>query len=99
MSETPPYNPDTSPSLPGAILKRCREYHGITLNDVAEATKIGVNYIEALEGDKLGEFASLAYLKGFLRIYSTHLGLNPEDMLRLYERYLSRVGTFSHGKN
>lgn len=86
MSETQPHNQESATTLPGAILKRCREYHGISLHDAAEATKIGVNYLTALEEDRASEFASLAYLKGFLRIYATHLGLNPEDMLRLYER-------------
>jgi len=73
-------------SSPGTVLKRCREYHGISLAEAAEATKIGVNYLTALENGKTGEFASIAYLKGFLRIYSSYLGLNPDDMLRLFER-------------
>lgn len=86
MSETQPHNQESATTLPGAILKRCREYHGITLSEAAETTKIGVNYLTALEEDKISEFASLAYLKGFLRIYANYLGLNPEDMLRIYER-------------
>lgn len=87
MSDILPDNPDYSTiNSPGAILKRCREYHGITLDEAAEATKIGLNYLRALEADQIEEFASQAYLKGFLRIYAAHLGLNADDMMRLYEK-------------
>ncbi|MBT1072696.1 helix-turn-helix domain-containing protein [Pelotalea chapellei] len=97
MTETSS-NPDYSTlSSPGAILKRCREYHGITLDEAAEATKIGVNYLLALEEDQINKFASQAYLKGFLRTYATHLGLNADDMMRLYEKLYAPAETSSQG--
>ena len=77
---------DPSAASPGAILKRCREYHEITLEEAEEATKIGANYLQALEEDQIGQFGSMAYLKGFLRIYTTYLGLNPDDMIRLFDK-------------
>jgi len=80
---------DPSATSPGAILKRCREYHDLSLEEAEEATKIGANYLKALEEDQVSQFSSLAYLKGFLRIYATYLGLNPDDMIRLYERLYS----------
>ena len=69
---------------PGAILRRCREFHGITLEEASETTKIGVSYLKALEEDQILEFANQAYLKGFLRIYATYLGLNSDDVARMY---------------
>jgi len=80
---------DPSASSPGAILRRCREYHDLSLEEAEESTKIGVNYLIALEEDQISQFSSLAYLKGFLRIYATYLGLNPDDMIRLYEKLYS----------
>jgi cytoskeletal protein RodZ len=80
---------DPSGASPGAILRRCREYHGLTLEEAEQATKIGANYLNALEEDQVGQFASLAYLKGFLRIYAAYLGLNPDDMIRLYDKLYS----------
>jgi cytoskeleton protein RodZ len=80
---------DPSAASPGAILKRCREYHELTLEEAEESTKIGANYLLALEEDQISQFSSLAYLKGFLRIYATYLGLNPDDMIRLYEKLYS----------
>lgn len=92
MHEVETNTVDPSASSPGAILKRCREYHGLTLEEAEEATKIGANYLAALEGDQISQFASLAYLKGFLRIYASYLGLNPDDMIRLYDKLYSSGG-------
>lgn len=99
MSETITNNSDSSASSPGAILKRCREYHGISLDEAAEATKVGSNYLQALEEDQAKEFASLAYLKGFLRIYASYLGLNPDDIMRLYEKIYAPVGMRGAGQS
>ena len=82
-------------SSPGAILKRCRMYHGTTIEEAAEATKIDVYHLEALENDQIQVFANLTYLKGFLRIYSAYLGLNLDDLMPLYER----LDTQSDGHN
>jgi cytoskeleton protein RodZ len=69
---------------PGAILRRCREFHEITLEEASETTRIGVSHLKALEEDQIREFANQAYLKGFLRIYATYLGLNSDDIARMY---------------
>ncbi len=86
MSEIGTHTVDPSATSPGAILKRCREYHEITLEEAEEATKIGANYLQALEEDQISQFGSMAYLKGFLRIYATYLGLNPDDLIRLFDK-------------
>jgi cytoskeletal protein RodZ len=100
VSEIDTHTIDPSAASPGAILKRCREYHEISLEESEEATKIGANYLQALEEDQIGQFASPAYLKGFLRIYSTYLGLNPDDMIRQFDKLYASGGTQnSHKKN
>ena len=86
---------DPSATSPGAILKRCREYHDLSLEEAEESTKIGANYLLALEEDQVSQFSSLAYLKGFLRIYATYLGLNPDDMIRLFEKLYAANGESS----
>ncbi|MDO9308706.1 MAG: DUF4115 domain-containing protein [Deltaproteobacteria bacterium] len=77
---------ETTGNSPGAILKRCREYHGLSLENASETTKIGISYLRALEEDQIREFANLTYLKGFLRIYAAYLGLNSDDMARMYDK-------------
>ena len=85
-SDSDPASPEQSGGSPGTILRRCREYHGITLEEASETTKIGLSHLKALEDDRIREFANQAYLKGFLRIYATYLGLNSEDVARMYEK-------------
>lgn len=77
---------ETASGSPGTILRRCREFHGITLEEASETTKIGISHLKALEDDQIREFANQAYLKGFLRIYATFLGLNAEDIARMYDK-------------
>lgn len=76
---------ETTPQTPGPILRRCREFHNISFETAAETTKIGKNYLRALEDDRHSDFASPAYLKGFLRIYANYLGLNADDLVRMLE--------------
>jgi cytoskeletal protein RodZ len=78
--------PETTSGSPGSILRRCREFHGITLEEASETTKIGISHLKALEDDQIREFANEAYLKGFLRIYATYLGLNSDDIARMYAK-------------
>jgi len=98
LAETVTNNADLSTSSMGPILRRCREYHGISIEEAADATKIGINYLRALESDKIKEFPSLAYLKGFLRIYSTYLGLNPDDIIRICEKQYLPAGAPKNSK-
>lgn len=99
MSENLTENQDYSNSSPGAILKRCREFHRISIDEAADATKIGENYLTALENDSIKDFANIAYLKGFLRIYSNYLSLNADDMVRLFERLYEPSGNYKNSSN
>ncbi|MHB8123534.1 MAG: helix-turn-helix domain-containing protein [Desulfuromonadaceae bacterium] len=86
MSDPVCSTPETASGSPGAVLRRCREFHGVTLEDASETTKIGVSYLRSLENDQIHEFANQAYLRGFLRIYATYLGLNFDDMAPMYDK-------------
>lgn len=79
-------SPESLGGSPGTVLRRCREFHGITIEEASDFTKIGVSYLKALEDDQIHKFANQAYLKGFLRIYATYLGLNSDDVARMYDK-------------
>lgn len=89
MENEPHTSGNQTQASPGEILKRCREFHDMSLDSAAEATKISADYLQALEENRISQFASLAYLKGFVRIYANNLGLNPDDIIRLYEKMYS----------
>jgi cytoskeletal protein RodZ len=84
--------PEYLAGSPGAILRRCREFHGLSLEEASETTKIGIYHLKALEDDQIRLFANQAYLKGFLRIYATYLGLNSDDIARLYDKLFGVQG-------
>lgn len=86
MSDLVPSLPEMVGTSPGVILRRCREFHGITLEEASETTKIGVSHLKALEDDQISAFANQAYLRGFLRIYATYLGLDSADVSRMYDK-------------
>jgi cytoskeleton protein RodZ len=62
----------------GSTLQEARERQGLELQDAAEATRIRVKFIAALEGERFGELPAEVYARGFLRTYADFLGLDSE---------------------
>lgn len=69
----------------GSWLKAAREKEGVTLEDVSSITRIGKNYLEAIEEGAESKLPSQAYTRGFIRLYAAHLGLPAEDVLSRLE--------------
>ncbi len=65
----------------GQRLKTARLRKKLTLEEVSEATRIRVPYLEALEADDFSAMPSPVQGKGFLRLYAQHLGLDVESLL------------------
>ena len=65
----------------GAKLKQARELRRLTVEQVAEATKIRSHYLQALENDDHSAIPSAAQARGFLRIYADFLELNLADLM------------------
>ena len=53
---------------------------------IAKETHISQKYLEALEEEEFSIFPGEPYLKGFLRTYSIYLNLDPDEMVRIYEK-------------
>jgi cytoskeleton protein RodZ len=62
----------------GDTLRRERELRGVDLRDIAEATKISVRFLQALEQDRVDILPGGIFPKAFVRQYARHLGLDPE---------------------
>lgn len=71
----------------GGLLRRAREARKETLEDVAKSTRISVAVLEALETDRFGVIAASVYIKGFLRSYAKHLGLDAQEVIQKYLRF------------
>lgn len=68
----------------GETLRRERELRGIDLRDVAEATKISVRFLRALESDRADVLPGGLFPRAFVRQYATYLGLDPERTVAEY---------------
>lgn len=64
----------------GAILRAARLRRGLSLEDVASQTRISRRFLEALENDRFDEFAAVVYLRGFLKGYCDHLGVDFSEL-------------------
>lgn len=68
----------------GERLQREREMRGITLEEIANATKIGTRSLRALEEEDFGKLPGGIFNKGFVRAYARYLGINEEQALADY---------------
>jgi transcriptional regulator with XRE-family HTH domain len=68
----------------GNTLSRARRARGITLEDAERDTHVSRRYLSALESEDFGSFPAPVYARGFLRTYSRYLGLNPDELIRVF---------------
>src|SRR5256885_8812831 len=63
----------------GDKLRREREMRGVTLEEIAESTKIGTRSLRAIEQEEFEKLPGGIFNKGFVRAYSRFLGLDEEQ--------------------
>lgn len=68
----------------GEKLQREREMRGVTLEEIAEATKIGTRSLRALEHNEFDKLPGGIFNKGFVRAYAKYLGLDEEQAVADY---------------
>lgn len=68
----------------GDKLRREREMRGVTLDEIAEATKIGTRSLRALEEERFDQLPGGIFNKGFVRSYARFLGLDEEQAVADY---------------
>ncbi len=85
---------DKTVSTVGSYLREVRESKGIDLKEAADVTRIGRNYLAAIEDDEFDKLPSAAYVKGFLRAYAVYLGLSGDEVVAMLE--MSRNSQQSH---
>lgn len=68
----------------GERLRETREQKGLSIEDVAHATRIHANTLRGLEDDDYSGFASTTYAKSFLTLYARHLEIEVGDALEQF---------------
>ena len=69
----------------GQFLKREREFRKMTLEDLSKASRIGLSFLRKIEEDRLEDLPKGSFVKGFLKTYVRHVGLNENEILARYE--------------
>src|SRR5919198_6007216 len=70
----------------GTALREARESRGITLQKASRETRIHSDYLTALERECYDTLRADVYVRGFLRSYSSYLGLDVDKVLTVYDR-------------
>jgi cytoskeletal protein RodZ len=63
-------------------MRRQREERGVTLRQIADATKISVVALEALERNDASRLPGGLFSRAFVRAYALEVGLEPEQTVR-----------------
>lgn len=65
----------------GQMLRAARTGRGMSLDDLADATKLRASILSAMEEDDFSHCGGLVYARGQLRAMAPILGLDPEDLV------------------
>lgn len=77
----------------GALLRKAREQRGYSLDDIQEATKIRKRYLEAIETGEYKVLPGSFYVRAFVKTYAETVGLDAEEVLRLYQKELPKAAS------
>jgi cytoskeletal protein RodZ len=77
----------------GALLRKAREQRGYTLDDIQEITKIRKRYLDAIETGDYKVLPGSFYVRAFVKTYAETVGLDAEEVLRLYHKELPKPET------
>ena len=69
----------------GKTLSQARIARGFTLEDCERDTRISKRYLDALEREDWKVFPAPVYSRAFLRTYAQYLGLNPDQLMRMFQ--------------
>jgi curved DNA-binding protein CbpA len=71
----------------GSVLKMLREQRGLSLQNIADITKLGTRHLAHIEDEAYTKLPVRPYLRGFLVLYAKAVGYEPD---RIVADYLKR---------
>ena len=72
----------------GEFLRQERERRGITIEQVASATKISIRLLHLLESDQYVELPAKPFIRGFVNSYCRFVGMDSKEVLIRYGSFL-----------
>ena len=74
----------------GLHLKHERELRGVSLEEIAESTRIHIRYLEALERNEFGDMPGEVFVKGYIRSFARVIGSDSEEMVNVYDEAVGK---------
>jgi curved DNA-binding protein CbpA len=71
----------------GLVLRMLREQRKLTIQNVADITKLSTRYIDAIESETYAKLPARPYLRGFLSLVAKALAYEPD---RIVNEYMKR---------
>jgi cytoskeletal protein RodZ len=68
----------------GSILKKERELRQVSIEEMAQTTRIPIRVLQNLEADRLDELPGDVFVRGFVRSYARTLGVDEAPLLARY---------------
>jgi DnaJ-class molecular chaperone len=75
----------------GSFLKEIREYKNVTIERMAEMTRISKTHINAIENVDIGKLPADVYTRGYVYQYAKVLKLNPEQVAASYLLHFKKL--------
>lgn len=95
---------ESRPGALGEFLRLEREKRGVSLEQVAASTKIGLRFLQLLEADQYDELPARPFIRGFVISYCRYLGIEASEVLNQFATFLegrtqARANEQDHPKN
>ena len=74
----------------GEILGQERKRQNLGIHEIADKLHITRNFVEAIESNDFEKLPATIFAKGYIKSYGELLKLDPNDLMGLYETYMSR---------
>jgi cytoskeleton protein RodZ len=86
MPDQQPHGPDGVSELAafGEELRREREIRGISVKEIADATKISKRFLDAIERNDHKALPAPVFTRGFVREYARYVGLSTDEIVDRY---------------
>lgn len=81
--------PLRTPDASSLNLATSRQKKGISLEQIAEATKISIRFLRAIESEEFDKLPGGIFNTSYLRQYAAATGLEEAGLLACYDRYLN----------
>jgi hypothetical protein len=83
-------------SYSGGVLQQARMLRGVTIDQLAEQTKIRKTYLQYIEEERFDALPAPVYVRGFVMILANALGLPPQQVAQDYMALRSQTTARAH---